>query len=243
MAAYVYVTGAMKAPDVITEEFQVKQSLHWIGFGTEFMKDNIYDDLISSFSDLFTMNFDDFNKMAKDYVNQALILGKINFGIRRIKKLKALLHWAQDFRRISEQPLLEIITGDNFLMQIDRALEQTNDWKQYRDDSEKKPKEASQVPLNSEREWIDWEAKFANYCLGLVGVNEVPLSYVIPDNDNPPTDSQQYASFVDNDGILGFIVGFVLRRGQLDCTPVATFVHHSPSVRGLDKGCFMLQRQ
>ena len=102
MAAYVYVTGAMKAPDVITEEFQVKQSLHWIGFGTEFMKDNIYDDLISSFRNLFTMNFDDFNKMAKDYVNQALILGKINFGIRRIKKLKALLHWTQDFCRILE---------------------------------------------------------------------------------------------------------------------------------------------
>ena len=151
MAAYVYVTGAMKAPTVITEEFQVKQSLHWIGFGTEFMKDNIYDDLISSFSDLFTMNFDDVNTMAKDYVNQALILGKINFGICRIKKLKALLHWAQEFRRISDWPSVEGMTGDDFLLQLDRALEQTKVQKQYHEDSDKKSKEALPGPMKSER--------------------------------------------------------------------------------------------
>ena len=149
MAAYVYVTGAMKAPDVITEEFQVKQSLHWIGFGTEFMKDNIYDDLISSFRNLFTMDFDVVNKMAKDYVNQALILGKINFGICRIKKLKALLHWAQDFHHMSEQPLVEGMTGDNFLLQLDQALERTKVRKQYCDNSEKKAKKSSPGLLKS----------------------------------------------------------------------------------------------
>ena len=57
------------------------------------MKDNLYDDLISSFRDLFTMKFGDVDTMAKDYVNQTLILGKINFGIRRIKKMKVLIHW------------------------------------------------------------------------------------------------------------------------------------------------------
>ena len=86
------------------------------------------------------MNFDNVGTMEKYYVNWTLILGEINFGIRRIKKLKALLDWAQDFRRISEQPLVEVITGDNFLMQIDRALERTKVWKHYRDDSEKKAK-------------------------------------------------------------------------------------------------------
>ena len=68
------------------------------------------------------MKFDEVNTMAKNYLNQTLILVKLNFGIRRIKKLKALLHWAQDFRRISEQPSVEGMTGDNFLMQLDSAL-------------------------------------------------------------------------------------------------------------------------
>ena len=137
MAAYVYVTGAMEAPDVITEEFKIKQSLHWIGFGTHSMKDNLYDDSISSFSNLFTMNFDDVDTMAKDYVNWTLILWKIKFVIRRIKKLKALLHWAQGFSRISERPLVEGMMGDDFLLQLDRALERTKVQKQYRDDLDK----------------------------------------------------------------------------------------------------------
>ena len=197
MAQYVNVTGAMEALEAITEEFQINQSLHWIGFGTESMKDNLYDDSISSFSDLFTMNFDDVDTMAKDYVNRTLILGKLNFGIRRIKKLKVLLHWAQDFFCISERPSMEGMTVEDFLMQLDRALERTKVRKQYRDDSDKKVKEASPGPLKSEQEWIDWEAKFANYCLGLVGVNGVLLSYVIRENDNPPTDGRQYAIFVN----------------------------------------------
>ena len=138
MSQYGYVTGATEDLEVITEEFQIKQSLHWIGFGTNSMKENLYNDSVSSFSDLFTMNFDDVDKMAKDDVNWALILGKLNFGIRRIKKLKALLHWAQEFRRILERPSIQVMTGDDFLMQLDRALERTKVWKQYRDDLDKK---------------------------------------------------------------------------------------------------------
>ena len=124
--------------ELLCNHFQIKQSLHWIGFGTNSMKENLYNDLVSSFSDLFTMNFDDVDKMAKDDVNWALILGKLNFGIRRIKKLKALLHWAQEFRRILERPSIQVMTGDDFLMQLDRALERTKVWKQYRDDLDKK---------------------------------------------------------------------------------------------------------
>ena len=89
------------------------------------------------------------------------------------------------------------MTGDDFLMQLDRALELTKVWKQYCDDSDKRPKEALPGPLKSKREWIDWEAKFSNYCFSLVGVNVVPLSYVIFENDNPPTYGRKYASFVD----------------------------------------------
>ena len=53
--------------------------------------------------------------MAKDYVNRTLILGELKFGICRIKKLKTLLHLVQEFRRILEQPLVEGMTGDDFL--------------------------------------------------------------------------------------------------------------------------------
>ena len=129
MASYLYVTGATEAPEVITKDFQIKQYLHWIGFGTDSMKYNIYEYLISSFINLLTVNFDDANTMAKDYMNRTLILGKLNFGICRIKKLRALLRWEQNFCCISEQPSIEGMMGDYFLIQLNRALEQTKVWK------------------------------------------------------------------------------------------------------------------
>ena len=61
------------------------------------MKDNMYDNSISSFSDLFTTDFDDVNTMVKDYVNRTLILGKLNFGICRIEKTKVLLLGRKNF--------------------------------------------------------------------------------------------------------------------------------------------------
>ena len=93
------------------------------------MKYNIYEYLISSFINLLTVNFDDANTMAKDYMNRTLILGKLNFGICRIKKLRALLRWEQNFCCISEQPSIEGMMGDYFLIQLNRALEQTKVWK------------------------------------------------------------------------------------------------------------------
>ena len=55
------------------------------------------------------------------------------------------------------------MTGDDFLMQLNQALERTKVQKQYRDNLYKKATEASPVPLKSKREWINWESKFANY--------------------------------------------------------------------------------
>ena len=41
------------------------------------------------------------------------------------------------------------MTGDDFLMQLNQALERTKVQKQYRDNLYKKAKEASPVPLKS----------------------------------------------------------------------------------------------
>ena len=102
MDKYVYVTGATESPKLVTEEFLIKQSLHWIGFGTDLMKENMYNNSISLLSNLFTIYFDDVDTIANDDVNRKLILGKLKFCVCRIKKLKALLHWAQKFLRILE---------------------------------------------------------------------------------------------------------------------------------------------
>ena len=44
--AYQYVTGAAVAPDVINEEDQIKQILHWCGFVQPAHQNAIYNDSI-----------------------------------------------------------------------------------------------------------------------------------------------------------------------------------------------------
>ena len=110
----------------------------------------------------------------------------MNFGIRRIKKLKSVIHWAQDHRRVSSTPFVGGVNGNVFLAQLERASERARIRNQHKSDAKSKAKEASPGPLKSEKEWMNWEAKFVNYLSVLVGVNDVPLSYVIRENDAPP---------------------------------------------------------
>ena len=56
--------------------------------------------------------------------------------------------------------------------------------KKHRYDFDTKAKEALPVPLKYEKEWVDWEYKFINFCSTIVGVNGVPLRYAISKKTN-----------------------------------------------------------
>ena len=135
--------------------------------------------------------------MKKDYSGHTTQSSRIHFGIRRTKKLKAYLHWIQDFYRISEEPLIEEKNGIEFNAQINIALERARIRKQLRNTSGVKSKEAFPGPLLSESKWIDWETKFVNYLSMQVSINVIPLSYIVRENDNPPVEGTiVYTSFV-----------------------------------------------
>ena len=101
---YLYVAGKQNALDTIAEEFHTKNCLHWIGLSTATQRNEIYEDSIGSYGDLYTMTSKNIYTMAKDYGGRPSKWGRINFGIRRIKKLKLFVHWTQDLWRISEFP-------------------------------------------------------------------------------------------------------------------------------------------
>ena len=79
--AYVYVDGNTNALDTIAEDDQIKQVLHWIGFTNNTQKNNIFNDSINSFSDLYSFSTSDIGDMAKDYANRHIINGQMHFGI------------------------------------------------------------------------------------------------------------------------------------------------------------------
>ena len=195
--AYVYVNGTALAPAIITEEDQIKQALYWIGFTVNAEINNIYDDSLNSYSDMQSMNDHDITDMSKDYSGRTSTNGRIHFGIRRTKRLKAYLQWVQDFYRISVTPTISGLASATFSTALTVSLERHRIRKQLRDQSDVKAKSASPGPLISEAKWIDWETKFTNYLSTLLGVNGIPLSYVIRKNDNPPAAGTTFTSFVE----------------------------------------------
>ena len=119
--AYVYVEGAAETPPVITEEHQIKQILHWVGFRTNNQKNAIYADSIHEYSDLIGMTESDIVDMAKDYASREARNGRMTFGLRKIKKLKSIVNWSKDFQRIGLTPSVEDMNQTTFIDQLDRA--------------------------------------------------------------------------------------------------------------------------
>ena len=194
--AYVFVTGAVAAPDVITEQNQILQILHWVGF-TNAQSNRIYGDSLQTYNDFLTADEKDISSIAKDYAGRGTAQ-RISFGNRRVKKLQAVVHWCQDHRRTSRQPSIEGLSEDEFNLQLNTAVQRAQIRDQMISDSSTKASEASPGPLESESKWIDWESKFTNYLSTLMGVDSVPLSYVIRENDNPPAaGTRAYTSFVE----------------------------------------------
>ena len=177
--AYVPVTGVNPAPPGLNETDTMEQILHWIGFTTNAQRTNIMAGSMNSFNDVRYLAKKDINSMASKYASRTQLEGKIHFGIRRTKLLKALVHWIQDFYCVSETPKIDNLTQVTFKDALQIALVRANIRKSIKDDTSTSADAASPGPLESERKWKQWEEKFLNYTRSHLGANGIPLSYVI----------------------------------------------------------------
>ena len=89
--AFVFVTSVVITSDVITEENQIKQVLHWCGFRTQASRNTLYGYSIKLHSGLKNISERDIIDIAKDYSSRTGN-SRINFGLKRIKQLKAVIH-------------------------------------------------------------------------------------------------------------------------------------------------------
>ena len=113
----------------------------------------------------------------------------------RLKALHAVVHWVQDFRRVSGTPSIVGLNEISFKQQLTRALDRSVIRKSLKDQTATTSSEASPGPLDSERKWKQWEEKFINYTRTHLGSNGIPLSYVIREKDEPQVD-EEYTDFV-----------------------------------------------
>jgi hypothetical protein len=105
------------------------------------------------------------------------------FGLQRTKRLKATLHWVQDFARVSKVPTLEELTQESFKAAISRAAQRADIRKKEAKDASSVSSEASPGKLKDNKKWQEWITGFENMLSTLLGVNGVPLLYVIREKE------------------------------------------------------------
>ena len=179
----------------LSEEETIRQVLHWINFRTDVNKDAIVNDGLESFSDVRVMTEKDISTMATSFAGRTALNGRMHFGTRRIKYLKAFTHWIRDFYRVSGVPTIVGLAEDNFKPQLDRAAARAIVRKNMESQTKTTAEAASPGPLENEKQWKHWEEKFVNYTKSHIGANGIPLSYVIREEAEPDVDGD-HSDFV-----------------------------------------------
>ena len=185
---YQFVIADETVEDGITEANSLRQILHWIGFRIEAQRTSLVEDCFGSFRDLKALTENDVASMASDYAGRTQNNGRMYFGTRRTKCIKALVHWINDFDRISKLPSIVGLNENTFKEELDRALVRDAIRKSLKSQTPTTAEAASPGPLKSEKMWKEWEEKFVNYLRTHLGVNGVPLAYVIREDEDPDHD-------------------------------------------------------
>ena len=91
---YTFLNGGQLVIDVnITVEDAIKQVLHWIGFRTEDARNALVDDDFGLYDDVKLLTEKEISTMATNFSGRTGATGRMYFGTRRIKYLKAFTHW------------------------------------------------------------------------------------------------------------------------------------------------------
>lgn len=170
-------------------------NLTWIGFEQEATRQLLLEEGFESFADVLAMKEKDVRDLADSYGRRTVADGRSIFGLRRTRYLIGLIHWAQDYQRIGEEPsIVGIQDAIQFRSALDEAYERADVRKVEKEQSDTVSKAADPGKFKDERKWPEWEPAFVNYLSTILGVNGIPLCYVIREIAEPDR-SADFASF------------------------------------------------
>jgi len=171
---------------------QLSQAFQWIGFTSANHRNAILGEFGPSLANFIRLTEKDILSVEKQMASST---PKIIFGLAKTKYLKAMVHWAQDFDRVNAVPSLAGLDQDSFLAALRVAEERDKIRTQLISVSETRAKESSPGKLKSESQWNAWEQGLITHLGILLGVNGVPLTYVIREKEHRPGDT--YHSFTE----------------------------------------------
>ena len=177
---------------------EVDQCLQWIGF-TDIQHRNsiIAEGGFNGLNDFFVVTETEIRDIAESFSKHSLATNRINFGMRRIKWLIAMMHWCLDHQRCSEElDIGDFANADAFkeALQVSaqRAILRKND----SDHVDTISKSANPGNFKDEKKWPDWEPVFVNYLSTIPGVKGIPLSYVVRTNEDLDHETDFEGDFV-----------------------------------------------
>jgi hypothetical protein len=192
MAAQGNVAGAAQGGDNLTP---MEQAITWIGF-TPNQRGAIINEIGDTFNEVESLTSKDISDLAESYAKRTVADGRINFGLQRIKRLKAFIHWVMDFKRVNKIPTIEGLNQESFCEALRVAEQRAAIRKEESDSSDAIVKDASPGKLKDERKFDVWILQLTTMLSMIYGVMGVPLSYVIREVETPDED-ETYDTFVE----------------------------------------------
>ena len=96
-----------------------------------------------------------------------------------------MIHWVQDFVRVSNTPDIDDLDEAYFRAALGVSSQRSTIRKQEAKDASSASSKASPGKLKDDRKWNEWITRFKNMLSMILGVNGVPLSYVVRENPKP----------------------------------------------------------
>ena len=93
------------------EEKHMRSALLWIGFPHAIVRKRICNEIGVTFQDVQQLKEADITSLASSFSKRTPANTRIMFGQRRIRRLKAFIHWTKDFRRTSLPVSIDIKKG------------------------------------------------------------------------------------------------------------------------------------
>ena len=101
--------------------------------------------------DMLSLTEKDISSISLDWANRTIALSRFHIGTKRLKSLQLLIHWIQDFRRVSSIPSIIGLNEYTFKAQLTRALDRSVIRKSLKDQTATTSSEASPGPLENKR--------------------------------------------------------------------------------------------
>jgi len=174
------------APQVVPQAPQpplvgVEALLAMIGFNNLDERQRIMQEGLQDYFDFRHLTETHINKMSEAFAKRTVNNGRINFGIRRTENLIGVMYWIQDKYRAVDIP----DHNDFTLAGLDEAVLNAKIRKTDLDLVDMNSKAADPGKFKEERKWPEWHKAFVHYLSVIPGINGVPLSYVVREEEEP----------------------------------------------------------